>query len=104
MKTPREIADQMYGTKDLSDISEFNISLSSALNIADKSIKEYGLAIKLMELFSYTDKYELNMHTTKYGCSIYISKDGIDLYDIGAPDFEFVVDECLNYLQRVCKK
>jgi len=33
--TARDLADKIYGTKDLKDISEFNISLDSAVNMME---------------------------------------------------------------------
>ena len=53
--TARELADKKYGTKDLKDISEFIISLDSAVSM----MEEYKNRGKNLPIFSVIARYFL---------------------------------------------
>ena len=59
--------------------------------------------LKIGELLSFSDKYEISIHVYDTTFLVSIIKDSVDLNDYEG-DFEGTVEEALKYLNRINKK
>ena len=116
-KTAREFVDEIWKTQDLQDISDFNISLDSAVHMMEEyanqrdgensvlqhvsgSLPNDINLSALANLLKYTDKYEISIQFWPDQTAVFIAKDGVDLKDFGG-DFDYVINESINYLERI---
>ncbi len=54
----RKLADEIWGTKDIKDVSEFNISLESAINMMEK-YAEIKCGVNCMEIYTEEEVIKL---------------------------------------------
>ena len=57
--------------------------------------------VKLKELITFSDRYELSIQFWPNQVAVYIAKNGIDLNSVGG-DFS-AIDKALDYLKRINK-
>lgn len=59
--------------------------------------------LNLLNLISYSDKYEIDIQFWPDQTTVYIEKDGIELQSYGG-DFDYSINESIKYLKRINQK
>ncbi len=59
--------------------------------------------IKLLELISFSDKYEIDIQFWPEQTAVYINKDGIELTSFGG-DFNHAINSSIDYLKKINNK